>query len=74
MLTIPGKLILFAELHVLLSSPDFVTYSSVMESSKIEFHGTFCEFHVIFCHSAFILRTLQEILMLSVARGQQTLA
>jgi len=45
-----------------------------MENSEIEFRGTLCEFHVIFCHSAFILPTLQEILMLSVARGQQMLA
>ena len=72
MLTIPGKLIIFVEPS--LSSPDFVTYSSIVESSKIEFHGTLCEFHVIFCNSAFILCTLQEILMLSVARRQQMLA
>jgi len=45
-----------------------------MEGSKTEFRGTLCEFRVIFCHSAFILHTLQEILMLSVARGQQMLA
>jgi hypothetical protein len=48
MLTIPGKLILFVELHVLLSSQHFVTYSSIMESSTVEFHGSLCEFHVIF--------------------------
>jgi hypothetical protein len=42
----------------------FVAYSS----SKIEFCGTFCEFRVTFCNSAFVPCTLQEILMLLVTR------
>jgi len=48
MLTIPGKLILFVERDVSLSSLDFVAYSSIMESSKIEFRGTLCEFQLFF--------------------------